>query len=106
MNGLDKDKLTAKQKKELISLISYLHTFRFLHQIGTYGTEEDRELFESSFIRYSYDKADLTQEEVNAILTILGDMPTKTGIFPLVMKIKVQADALIAAEQKEQEAAQ
>ena len=49
---------------------------------------------------------DLTQEEVNAILTILGDMPTKTGVFPLVMKIKVQADALIAAEQKEQEAAQ
>ena len=51
-------------------------------------------------------KIDLTQEEVNAILTILGDMPTKTGLFPLVMKIKVQADALIAAEQKEQEAAQ
>ena len=51
-------------------------------------------------------KIDLTLEEVNAILSILGDMPTKTGVFPLVMKIKVQADALAAAEQQQQEAAQ
>ena len=34
----------------------------------------------------------LTTEEVNAILAVLGDLPTKTGAFPLVMKIKDQAD--------------
>ena len=47
-------------------------------------------------------KIDLNLEEVNVLMNILGDMPTKTGVFPLVMKIKVQADALIAAEQAEQ----
>ena len=36
---------------------------------------------------------DLTAEEVNAILQVLGDLPTKTGAFPLVIKIKEQADA-------------
>lgn len=36
---------------------------------------------------------DLTTEEVNAILQVLGELPTKTGAFPLVLKIKEQADA-------------
>ena len=36
LDGIDKDKISAKHKKELNSLISYLHTYRFLHQIGTY----------------------------------------------------------------------
>jgi hypothetical protein len=39
----------------------------------------------------------LTVEEVNAILQVLGDLPTKTGAYPLVMKIKEQAES-----QKEQ----
>lgn len=34
----------------------------------------------------------LTVEEVNGILAVLGDLPTKSGAYPLVMKIKVQAD--------------
>ncbi len=38
----------------------------------------------------------LSVEEVNAILGVLGDLPTKTGAFPLVMKIKEQADAQVA----------
>jgi hypothetical protein len=40
---------------------------------------------------------DLTIEEVNAILQVLGELPTKTGAYPLVIKIKEQAEA-----QKEQ----
>jgi hypothetical protein len=40
----------------------------------------------------------LTVDEVNGILQVMGDLPTKTGAFPLVMKIKQQADAQV--EQK------
>lgn len=35
----------------------------------------------------------LTAEEVNAILQVLGDMPTKSGAWPLVMKIKQQTES-------------
>ena len=35
----------------------------------------------------------LTVEEVNAILQVLGDLPSKTGAWPLIVKIKEQADA-------------
>jgi len=34
----------------------------------------------------------LTTEEVNAILQVLGDLPSKTGAWPLMVKIKEQAD--------------
>lgn len=34
----------------------------------------------------------LTIEEVQTIINILGEMPTKTSIFPLLMKIVDQAN--------------
>lgn len=37
-------------------------------------------------------KLELSVEEVNAILGVLGDLPTKVGAWPLVVKIKEQAE--------------
>jgi hypothetical protein len=34
----------------------------------------------------------LSIEEVNAILQVLGDLPTKSGAWPLIVKIKEQAE--------------
>ena len=39
----------------------------------------------------------LTVEETNAILQVLGDLPTKTGAWNLVVKIKGQAEAQMKA---------
>ncbi len=41
----------------------------------------------------------LTVDEVNGILQVLGDLPTKSGAYPLVMKIKEQADPQIPKEE-------
>ena len=35
----------------------------------------------------------LTQQEVQAIINVLGDLPTKSGAFPLVVKIQEQLQA-------------
>ena len=35
---------------------------------------------------------ELSVEEVNAILGVLGDLPTKSGAWPLIVKIKEQAE--------------
>jgi hypothetical protein len=37
-------------------------------------------------------KLELSVEEVNGILTVLGDLPTKTGAWVLLSKIKEQAE--------------
>lgn len=41
----------------------------------------------------------LTVDEVNAILAVLGDLPTKSGAFPLVIKIKEQAQAQVEPDE-------
>ena len=43
----------------------------------------------------------LAEEEVNFILNVLGELPTKTGAFPLVMKVKQQAEAQLGGEATE-----
>lgn len=40
---------------------------------------------------------DLHIDEISTILTVLGDLPTKTGLYPLAMKIKEQAEAQLPA---------
>ena len=80
LDGIDKDKLTARQRKEIESLIGYLHTYRFLHQINGYDSQVDRDLFESSFIRYTYDKADLTQEEVDQYIVLASEVVIASNI--------------------------
>lgn len=45
-------------------------------------------------------KLELTIEEVNGILAVLGDMPTKSGAWPLVVKIKEQAESQVPKEEK------
>jgi hypothetical protein len=41
---------------------------------------------------------ELTLDEVNGILGVLGDLPTKTGAWPLMQKIEEQAAAQVPAE--------
>ena len=45
----------------------------------------------------------LSVEEVNGILNVLGELPTKSGAFPLAVKIKSQADAQVPKEEKSEE---
>lgn len=63
--ALDKDKLTPSQKKNLSMLIGYMHTYRFIAQMNNYLSETDRKLAEDAFVRATYDKPDLAQEEID-----------------------------------------
>ncbi len=40
-------------------------------------------------------KLELTVEEVNAVLQTLGNLPTSSGVFPLMMKIREQGEAQV-----------
>jgi hypothetical protein len=44
---------------------------------------------------------ELSVEEVNAILQVLGDLPTKTGAWPLIVKIKEQAESQVEPEESD-----
>ena len=46
----------------------------------------------------------LGEDEANFILNVLGELPTKTGAFPLVLKLKQQAEAQLGGAEEAPEA--
>ena len=100
LDGVDKNKLTHKHKKEINSLIGYMHTHRFIHQINIYDNEPDRELFESSFVRYTYDKSDLTQEEVDQYIVLCTEVVISSSIQQTINVLQNQIERSMQEEGK------
>ena len=48
-------------------------------------------------------KLELEQDEVEAIMTVLGDLPTRSNAWPLIMKIQHQAAPQIPQEDAEEQ---
>lgn len=92
--NIDKDNLTEKNKRDLKSLIGYLHTMRFLAQINDYGSVKERELFESEFIRCTYDKA-LTEEEVSQYIMYCTEVIIAKQIDKRVQDLEAEQDRQI-----------
>ena len=91
-SGIDKDRVTPRQKKDIERLMGYLHTFRFIHQISNYRNETERELFESSFVRYTYNKPDLTQEEVDQYIVLSAEVVIASNIQRRVERLQTLLD--------------
>jgi hypothetical protein len=100
LDGIDKDKITPRQKKEVNSLIGYMNTFRFGHQINLYDDERDRDLFESSFVRYTHDKSDLTQEEVDQYIVLSTEVVISSNIQQTINVLQNQIDMAIQEDGK------
>jgi hypothetical protein len=78
----DYRKLLPQQRKNLETLMSYMHTFRFLRQMNNYAALSERQLCEDAFVRYTFDKPDLTQEELDQYIVLCNEV---------VMSFKIQA---------------
>lgn len=90
--GIDKDKLTGKQKRDINAIIGYVNTYRFIHQINMYDLTTDRELFESSFVRYTNDKPDLTEEEVDQYIVLSNEVVISSKIQRRVERLQKLLD--------------
>jgi hypothetical protein len=98
--SIDEKKLTGKQKKDIQSLIGYLHTYRFLAQMNTMESVEERELFESSFIRYTYDKGDLTSEEVDQYIILSHEVVNSANILRHIKTLQGLLDGAADEDKK------
>lgn len=74
LNGLDADKLTVQHKEWLLKIRKVLNTHRFLFEVNNLPSSQERELFLSSFVRFIYDKPDLTEEEIDIYLNQCSDI--------------------------------
>jgi len=45
----------------------------------------------------------LSVEEINMVLQVLGQTPTNSGVYPLLMNIKQQAESMVRTNQASQQ---
>ena len=72
--GLDEPKLNRQKQVCVEKLMVNLSNSRFLKIINNYLNEEDRVLFEHEFIRLTWDKPDLTADEINLYLNVCKEV--------------------------------
>jgi len=92
LHPLNKESMLSRERKNLEVLMKYMNTYRFSHQMGTYASVTDRELFESSFIRYTNDKNDLTQEEVDQYIVLCIEVVIASNIQMRVERLQNMLD--------------
>lgn len=72
-SDLLENKLTASEQKCIESLAIFIRSPRFVMLINSFTDERDRDLFEAEFIRTTWDKPDLTSDEVNLYINVCVD---------------------------------
>lgn len=71
--NLKVEELKALEKKSIESLFKFLRSPRFNQLISNYHKPDDQNLFEAEFIRATWDKPDLTADEVNLYINVCVD---------------------------------
>lgn len=71
--GLSKEKVTHDEVECIQSLMRSLSAPRFVQVIGNYSSQKDRRLFEAEFVRATWDKPDLTSDEINLYINVCVD---------------------------------
>lgn len=67
------EQLSTKHKRFMEKLLEYLNIFKLRQTLNSFKTEADRELFESEFVRATWDKPDLTVDEINLYMMICSN---------------------------------
>ncbi len=71
--NLSIDSLKAIEKKSIESLYKFLRSPRFHQVISNYQKLDDQNLFEAEFVRATWDKPDLSADEINLYINVCVD---------------------------------
>jgi hypothetical protein len=85
--------LNPQQKKNIEKLLDYMSTYKFLRTMNSMDSEMDRKTCEDAFIRYTYDKPDLTQEEIDQYVELCNH---------IVQGFKIQRRSELLQKQQEE----
>ena len=78
--NFDFKNLTPTQKKQALSLINYLHNTRFINHMDLITNFEDRKILENTYLKYIYDKPDLSQEDLDQYLLYANESVMECSI--------------------------
>lgn len=81
------ENLKAYEEKCLKQLMSYIRSPTFIYQATQYEKKVDRELFEGNFIRFCYDKPDLTAEEIHQYISLSSEIVNTAQIERTIQRL-------------------
>lgn len=88
-------KLKISEERQLRKLMSYIRIYRFKYLASEFQRKSERDLFISTFFRFTHDKADLTEEEVDQYVSAAAETVNISSIErELRMIIKVVEEML------------
>lgn len=90
--ALEENKLNRQNQVCIKRLQINLSNSRFLKIINNYLNKQDRELFEQEFIRLSWDKPDLTADELNLYLNVCKEVINLEVVSALLNKLNDMFD--------------
>jgi hypothetical protein len=92
---LEASNLKPQERKWVEALIGYTATHRFKMLMSEYKKKIDRELAESSFIRWCYGKEDLLEEEVDSYISLVEEVVDSAKIRRQIEKLDEQSQKLL-----------
>ena len=71
--SINEGKMAIVERRGVESLGNFLASPRFIQIINNYDSQADRDLFEAEFVRATWDKPDLTSDEINLYINVCID---------------------------------
>jgi hypothetical protein len=81
------NKLKGQEKKNVEAYLRFINSPRFIQIINSYKDLEDRSLFESEFTRFTWDKPDLTSDEITLYINVCQDLVNNKRLLAHVEKL-------------------
>lgn len=98
--AIDVNKISPRQREGAQRLIKFMHTHRYLFEMNNLPLNSERELFESSFVRFVFDKPDLTEEEIDLYLNQCSDIVSYQRMQKELVDLTSAAKTTMESEQK------
>jgi len=71
---LDPKELKQADIRNLNALLGYMRNYRLLYQIAQYKNSLDRDLFESTYIEFLYNKPDCLEEDIHNYISLCSEI--------------------------------
>ncbi len=86
--NFDGKALTPTQRKQCTKLMDYMCNFRFAHHFNLITDDDDKKLFQNTFVKYIYDKTDLSQEDLDQYLTLANEAVMESSIKRMISMLE------------------
>ncbi len=90
--------LKVSDERNLKALMAYMRVMRFKYVASTYQKQVDRDLFVSTFVRWAHNKSDLTEMEVDQMISAAAETVNIAQMEREIQDIKKYQESIMAGE--------